>query len=403
MWGNGNPSDNTTCGMFIDNSNPSLQPGDLLFWDIPSDNQTAPQHVSMVVSPPSNGTFNVIQAHGTYKHSGRTIPIDITPLKWNDIKGGPQQFYYDGNVKVQFQYMGARRPISIKYAVGNSTFINNLDPAADPNNDATRMISLNNAFNNLFALSPQYDVRATVINGSPRAFLLDNPLLNDLKTVIGAGLRQFMSAPNGDFVAWFPDYYGVWGTDPVLSISDVEILDFQIYHDDNQLVTHYGVVGDTNGVGQQVNTADYLTTQGIVSIEQKNIMQLLLNGKTSDALSYIQNSQNFLSRYGMRPMMTEQNIIHSHAMEYLYALYGFMHQWTQQFVSNVSLTFMPELYPGMRIELNVDNESGGMDKYQFYVNSVTHQGSRSGGFITQAQLTAPMKNGKILNYGLELG
>jgi len=403
MWGNGNPSDNTTCGMFIDKNNPSLQPGDLLFWDISSDKQTAPQHVSMVVSPPSNGTFNVIQAHGTYQHSGRTIPIDITPLKWSDIKGGPQQFYYDGNVKVEFHYMGARRPISIKYPTGLTSVINNLDPAINATTDSTRMIALNNAINNLFALSPQYDIRASVLAGSPRAFLLDNPLLSDLQTVVGAGLRQFMSAPNGDFVAWFPDYYGAWGTDPVISISDVEILDFQIYHDDNQLVTHYGVVGDTNGVGQQVNVADYMTTQGIVSIEQQNVMQLLLNGKTSDLLSYLETSQDFLRRYGMRPKMTEQNIIHSHGMEYLYAIYGFMNQWTNQFASNVSLTFMPELYPGMRISLTLDNESGGTDEYQFYVNEVTHQGSRSGGFITQAQLTAPVKNGKILNYGLDLG
>ena len=252
---------------------------------------------------------------------------------------------------------------------------------------------------------PQYDLRASAMLGTPRAFLLDNPVMQDLTQIMNAGLRSYMSAPNGDFVAWFPDYYGIYGTDPVLDISPVEIIDFQIYHDDNQLATHVGVVGDTNGIGQQVSNVDYITTNGIVSIQDATTMQMLF-GKTDlttkATTQNIKNSMDFLNKYGMRPYVNEQNMIHSVSMEYFYALYQFMQQWTNQYVSNVTFTFMPELYPGMRVSMNVTDETNKSHNYMFYVTSVIHTGDRSGGFTTQATLTAPMKNGHPMSYGLNL-
>lgn len=227
--------------------------------------------------------------------------------------------------------------------------------------------------------------------------------MQDITQIIGAGLRMFQSAPNGDFVAWFPDYYGVYGTQPALDISPVEIIDFQIYHDDTQLVTHVSVIGDTTGIGQQVSTVDQMVNQGIVSIQDVSTMQILF-GKYNQNVKTIadneKNITNFLNRYGLRPSVTQQSMIHTHALEYIYALQTFMQQWVNQFVSTVSLTFMPELYPGMRISLTLDNESGGTDNYQFYVSSVQHQGDRSNGFLTTATLTAPIKNGEIMHYGL---
>jgi hypothetical protein len=246
--------------------------------------------------------------------------------------------------------------------------------------------------------------------------------MTDLTQIIGAGLRLYQSAPNGDFVAWFPDYYGVYGTDPVMDISPVEIMDFQIYHDDNQLATHVGVVGDTTGIGQSVSFTDYITTNGIVSIQDTSTMSLLFGSyltssstatgssasnsssqtPSADATATLANVYLFLQRYGMRPYVQEQSMIHSHAMEYLYALQQFMLQWVNQFVSNVQFTFMPELYPGMRVQMTMDDPSGASHKYEFYVMSVIHSGSRAGGYTTQAQLTCPMKDGAIMHYGLNL-
>jgi len=83
-----------------------------------------------------------------------------------------------------------------------------------------------------------------------------------------------------------------------------------------------------------------------------------------------------------------------------------MNQWVNQYASTISLTFMPELYPGMRATMTIDDPVDGSVTYQFYCTSVTHQGSRSSGFTTQATFTAPVTivNGvkKILDYGLSL-
>ena len=127
--------------------------------------------------------------------------------------------------------------------------------------------------------------------------------------------------------------------------------------------------------------------------------KLVNNTKTDEQNALI--ALNFLKRYGIRPYVQEQNVIHSHALEYWYALKTFMIKWTEQFSSNILLSFMPELYPGMRVVINIDNEHGGQDQYQFYCTQVTHQGDRSGGFTTQATLTAPIKNGSIMHYGLD--
>ena len=144
-----------------------------------------------------------------------------------------------------------------------------------------------------------------------------------------------------------------------------------------------------------------MVTQGIVSIQDASTMQILF-GQAITSNGVTTAATNFLNRYGIRPYVTSQTVIHTNALEYLYALQTFMEKWVEQFVCNVSLTFMPELYPGMRISMTLDNESGGTDSYQFYVTSVQHNGDRSNGFTTNATVTAPIKNGQIMNYGLDI-
>ena len=111
-------------------------------------------------------------------------------------------------------------------------------------------------------------------------------------------------------------------------------------------------------------------------------------------------SSAFLARYGMRPLVQEQPMIRSHITEFMYAWQLFMESWANQYSSTIQLTFMPELYPGMRIRL----EDHGIE---VYVQNVSHQGDRSGGFYTTANVTCPVYrasandvNGvKLLHYG----
>jgi hypothetical protein len=439
-----------TYGQWVPNTQ-QPQAGDLIFWEVPEDKRTPPQHVSIMTENfDYTGTGKQIQA------SGPGIPLQEFTLVWNDIKNGK---WVNPNESYKARYIGARRPITLapSYTAKQLTKITNFSisqdnivadgtstgtnpttdiglnsQGLDPNYAQQRAITtLTNQYNNLLQ-PPQFDPRASIMAGTPRAFLLDNPVMQDLTQIINSGLRQYQSAPNGDFVAWFPDYYGVYGTDPVFDISPIEIQDFNIYHDDNQLTTHVGVIGDTTGVGAQVSTIDYITTNGIVSIQDGSTMSMLfgtlqftpqvhsmgpqltqsslyneqqLQNVTTNGAYDTQNTANildFLNIYGMRPLVNEQQMIHSHSLEYMYALYTFMNQWGNQFVSTVTLTFMPEIYPGMRVSLSSPDVDGTTHQYMFYVNSVTHNGDRSAGFSTQLELTSPMKDGKIMHYGVTL-
>ena len=254
-------------------------------------------------------------------------------------------------------------------------------------------------FNTQFA-SPGIDANTLALFGSPRAFVTDQPVLSSISTMASSGLRCFQSAPNGDFIAWFPDYFGQYGLNPTFELRNIEILMFQLYHNDSKIVTHFGVSGDQAGIGQSVLLADWLDSQGIVSIQQTNFIASLLglpNGAALDALWPPSFSDNFLKRYGLRPLSQEVPTIRSHVTEYMYAWQQFMISWANQYNAELSMTFMPELYPGMRIKLADHN-------LEVYVQSVTHQGTRDGGFTTSAVVTCPVTrdskgNVQLLHYG----
>ena len=419
---------NDKYGQWIANTQPPSA-GDIMFFEVPGDGSRQPAHVITLSS--NFGSANPYQKAPAQANvgwsiaaNGTGIPLSETKIYWNDIAGGLPVDWGPGYANNR--YMGARRPISLNPNAGinpNSSPVVNTSTSVNPNDANTRAAQvLAGSFTNMFGM-PQYDPRASAMVSTPRAFLLDNPVMNDLTQILGAGLRMYQSAPNGDFVAWFPDYYGIYGTDPVLEISPVEIIDFQLYHDDNQLATHVGIIGDTTGIGQQVSDADYYTTNGIVSVQDNTTMSILfgtlpgsltsqsaldnnfynvLTQSTQQFQNNLLSVSKFLDKYGMRPYVQEQQFVHSQAMEYFYALHTFMLQWTNQFVSTVQTTFLPEVYPGMRVKINFTNENGTTDNYQFYCMAVTHQGSRSGGFTTQLDLTAPIKNGKVMHYGMEL-
>jgi hypothetical protein len=392
QWGTGTNSDNNTHGTLIP-KNVRPQPGDIMFWNVHGEGGAQPGHVTMLsVGFDKNDKNGKMMAANSWG-----LPAGEQPVNWTDIQNGGELPGWS------MSYMGARRPLDLTdptrtYTFPQTTTTRDKSSKSDPLSPDSNIASLAGSFSMLMS-PPTFDPRAAMIVGTPRAFLLDNNVMSDFSQIIGGGLRTYMSAPNGDLVCWFPDYYGFYGTDPVLDISPVEIIDFQIYHDDNQLITHYGVIGDTVGFGQQVSELDFMKTNGIVSIEDPGTMSVLFGKHSAGDPATI---KRFLQRYGLRPMVREQNMIHSHIMEYIYALTGFMQQWVSQFSSTVSLTFMPELYPGMRVSMDIPDENNVTHNYQFYCMSVTHQCSRVGGFTTQANFTAPMKDGVIMDYGLGL-
>lgn len=214
-----------------------------------------------------------------------------------------------------------------------------------------------------------------------KAYINDEPLLQIVQTLVKAGLRNFQSAPNGDFVAYYPDYFGLDGKQAILQLEEVEMKDVGIDFNDDSLATHVYVAGDHQfGQGIPVNEYGWLETCGVATVENP----FLFGALTAMSIGFPEqmDGQELMRRFGVRPFRQEFTSIASKELEFLVACQIFMLKWAQQFATQVEFTFMPELFPGMRIQLAGYN-------MQAYVTEVSHTFDFEDGFSTSAVIMAP--------------
>lgn len=231
------------------------------------------------------------------------------------------------------------------------------------------------------------------IFGGSRALIDNQPILPWITSLTNSSMRSFCSAPNGDFIAWFPDYFNVWKTAAIMKIRTIELQDFTVDWSDQQIVTHEFVIGtpvsslDTTS-GSIVSAADsYSTTaamyntKGIAVIDFPGIFKAIYNKPASEGFI-----QSYLSRFGARPNLDQMPNINIGSQEFYMALWNFMYYWAAQFTAQIPMTFMPELYPGMIIQIPEFD-------FQAYVTEVAHQGSygQNGQFTTMATIVAPAR------------
>jgi hypothetical protein len=251
---------------------------------------------------------------------------------------------------------------------------------------ASNAVNNTTAFNVAFRL-PEFRTESTIITGR-RSFMNDEKLLMSLQYVMKSSLREFQSAPNGDFIGWFPDYFGYYSGTPTMNIRNIEVVDLKIYESDDSIATHVAVAGNTASP-TQTDLMAKLNTTGIVSVEDEGLMKILFNldaNTTYDSLS----ARSILQKYGMRPLYEYMPALAQPDWEYMYALFLFMKSWAAMTQVSLQLTFMPELYPGMRIRLPDSNN------LEMYVESVSHSGSTKGQYTTNVSCIAPTRNGKLL-------
>lgn len=230
-----------------------------------------------------------------------------------------------------------------------------------------------------------------------RALMNDEPILQTVDTYMQSALRDYCSAPNGDFIAWFPDYFGWWGTAGKIVVSPLEIeKTFSVTRSDEHLKTHFFVVGATNGIQSLEGAGDasalyqQLGTAGIASVEMPELMRALFN---TDPGVFADNGRAFLNRYGARVDYAEMNNINGSGsrQEFFFAVFRFMRNWAQQFSEQINLTFLPEMYPGMLACFPVYGVQG-------YIQSVRHDFSTyegSDGFSTSPEIIGWSTLGKI--------
>lgn len=276
-----------------------------------------------------------------------------------------------------------------------------------------------------------------------RALANDEPLWNYVKKAVNASLRTCSSDPDGNFIAWYPDYFGKYGVTPSTEISLNELQDLTITQSDKEFYSHVFCPGvDITGT-----KIDMMWTQGVVAIETDDAAiadsaQALEEGKggASNTVSSLLKKMIYIPdgdewkysprelyrRYGARPAKTQslpnftggvliEDATQSQAaataknkksskkdddksgsddtqpeyiLPFLYALYEFMYHWANQYQAKIQVTFMPEVFPGSRIRVNLPSGKN----IKFYVQTVTHNMSYTSGFTTQLGCICPVGN-----------
>jgi cell wall-associated NlpC family hydrolase len=240
-----------------------------------------------------------------------------------------------------------------------------------------------------------------------RALMNDQPILPFIDMLAKASMRSWCSAPNGDFISWFPDYFGVYGTAGIMDVTSVELQDFTVVWSDESLMTHQFTAGTYmpsvfgSQPGGPVGVSNMAQTMGIATVQSPEVLKALLNLSDADMAPNGSGSvliKELLNRFGVRPNFTPMATIVGHLAEFWYALYLFQNNWASQFNTVIPITFMPELYPGMLIRLK---EYG----FQCYVTGVTHSFNltQGGGFKTDATVIAPSATDNSGLYGMAKG
>lgn len=232
-------------------------------------------------------------------------------------------------------------------------------------------------------------VESTWLTG-PRQLLNDvplQPLVNELMT---AGQRHYCSAPNGDIVAWFPDFFNLYGTCGRLVLQSIELDGFNVQWSDRSLVTHQFVTGSTplgefSGAvtPEQEFTYRKLFTHGVASIDFPEILRAILN--IDSPTSAWTDTNAIYQRFGARVNAKTFKWASTPEVEFWSAVNLLRMSWASQFSSEFKIGFMPELFPGMILQIP---EYG----VQFYCDQVTHSwslGPDGSGFETQVNVVAP--------------
>jgi murein DD-endopeptidase MepM/ murein hydrolase activator NlpD len=261
-------------------------------------------------------------------------------------------------------------------------------PGFDPNDPIDALFG-----NNAWAPSPELGMNRVIANSltGARALLNDQTVLPYLKNLFTSTMRSFSSAPNGDLIGWFPDYYGLWGTAAVLKVEPIEIQDFNVTWSDDSFVTHQFIQSGVNAKldlgngGVLTNFVELAllttTTLGIANIDSPAIMQSLFGIKPENQQSFATWVYN---RFGARPNFQQMDgLVGPHA-EFFAAIFMFMRQWAYQYNADIPLTFMPEAWPGMLIQAQRFD-------FQAYITTVTHSFSfgPGGQFTTTVNIASP--------------
>jgi hypothetical protein len=332
----------------------------------------------------------------TYRQGSKSL--GYMPVWCPTTELGTWTAQFDGNPVLtgnsNHVHWASQTPLGIPGSVGPSGLPTTGTTSSTPSGSGMGLTSdqVGAAIFNVFLWQNSPDgaaIELTNALGGIRALMNDEPVLDSIKIIMRAGLRSFGTAPNGDFIGWFPDYFGQWGTAAKMIIEDIELQEgFSIAWSDEYLKTHFFVTPSVNGGGVAASTQEVRLTQtaGIASVEYPELMKALFRNPIPK-FNFDNGALKFLSRYGARianDSMDNLNVLEgafSHRIEFFFAVQNFMKNWSEQFAAQVSMTFMPEVYPGMLLVF----PSYGV---QAYVTEVSHTFDSTSGYETSPSCIA---------------
>lgn len=143
-----------------------------------------------------------------------------------------------------------------------------------------------------------------------------------------------------------------------LELEDTELIDFHLNVSDDNLVTHYYVMGDFryNG-GASPNTTDLQCWRWSTVRSHPLFEYMYRNGVDWDP-------DAFLFRYGSRPKVDIKNQIKSPGFAQIWADQMFLKHWLNCYTIDLQVAFLPDAYPGQKIHI----KSLGVECYVFSVS-----------------------------------
>jgi hypothetical protein len=151
------------------------------------------------------------------------------------------------------------------------------------------------------------------------------------------------------------------------------------------MTTHVYINGSsTMGLADTPDTElmGWLSTSGVVTVEQPWLYEMLMAAAPGDLEAGVPGTL-LMQKFGIRPYQATYAAAQTGGeLEFLIACQIFMQKWAEQYKTSISMTFMPELWPGMRVVLAQHN-------LEVYVSAVTHTCDYEQGFSTQVTILAP--------------
>ena len=359
------------------------KPGDLAVYNwsgaTTADVNVDQNHIGFVVSVNANGNPNVIAGNEANSVGAQPekdlsdvvafIHLPVSPaIIGSPITGGIVGTSAGGETDA-----GSNSQITVQSITSNQNFLTGVTTLTLPTTDSTL---------------------AYLLTGE-RALSNDISLMEWVQEIVQASGRVFRAAPNGDFYAFFPDYFGMFARTPYFYVSETEMLDLQIQINDTELVTHLYAIGPII-FWDQISPYDSVLSQ-IASVQEeafKFFMNLSspddpvvsqpfddVNDKQVLSAQYDFDPTKFLQKYGARPYNYELQNVRNPVLLWMAAWMQFALMWSNRFPTSASFTYMPELFPGGIVNL--------ANRITMFVNAVTHNFDMETGFQTTAELVAP--------------